>query len=114
MGKLDKTAGRRGPCDKPLARRMLFATMIVVLGGVVGGAPLPAHILDSQRDPSPIGYREFPFPSSIIPTSAECNTDMPNGFGLLVQPDTVLPVIGRHLLTTSIRTKSERLALSKS
>ncbi|SYW77733.1 uncharacterized protein UBRO2_01925 [Ustilago bromivora] len=30
--------------------------MIVVLGGVVGGAPLPAHILDSQRDPSPIGY----------------------------------------------------------
>ncbi|SOV05455.1 uncharacterized protein UDID_07640 [Ustilago sp. UG-2017a] len=56
MGKLDKAAGRRGPCDKPLARRMVFATMIVVLGGVVGGAPLPAHILDSQRDPSPIGY----------------------------------------------------------
>ncbi|KAJ1035944.1 hypothetical protein NDA13_000599 [Ustilago tritici] len=56
MGKLDKAAGRRGPCDKPLARRTLFATMIVVFGGVVGGAPLPAHILDSQHDPSPIGY----------------------------------------------------------
>ncbi|KAJ1035618.1 hypothetical protein NDA18_000395 [Ustilago nuda] len=56
MGKLDKAAGRKGPCNKPLARRTLFATMIVVLGGVVGGAPLPAQILDSQRDPSPIGY----------------------------------------------------------
>lgn len=114
MGKLDKAAGRKGPCDKPLARRTLFATMIVVLGGVVGGAPLPAHILDSQRDPSPISYRKLPFPSSIIPTSAECNTDLPNPFGLLVQPDTVLPVIGRHILTTPIGTKSERLALSKS
>ncbi|SPO32738.1 uncharacterized protein UTRI_05760_B [Ustilago trichophora] len=30
-----------GLCSRPLARRMLFAIMVVVLGAVVGGSPLP-------------------------------------------------------------------------
>lgn len=49
----------RHACDKPLKRRMLFAIMVVILGGVVGGAPLPNDIPPSDGPIHVPGYCKF-------------------------------------------------------
>ncbi|SPO30296.1 uncharacterized protein UTRI_05760 [Ustilago trichophora] len=55
---LEKKRGG-GPCSRPLARRMLFAMMIVVLGAVVGGSPLP-HLPGYEGDDDPKVHYPLP------------------------------------------------------
>lgn len=68
-----------GMCARPMARRMLFAIVLVVLGGVVGGVPLPK-------------------PANVGPVVPEPHTNVP-GYGK--PPSLSLPLIRATELTIS-------------